>query len=65
MNVSKSKIFILMANECINIHELAKKANLSLTTLNTTLNNKRKPKPTTVGKIAKALNVDVVEILEE
>lgn len=65
MNVSKNKVFILMANECINTYDLAKKTNLSLTTLYTTLNNKRKPKPSTIGKIAKALNVEASEILEE
>lgn len=65
MRVSKNKVFILMANECINTYDLAKKTNLSLTTLYSTLNNKRQPKPSTVGKIAKALNVEVVEILED
>lgn len=64
MNVSKQKIYVFMAEKCINISELANLTNLSINTIYSVINHKRQPKPSTVGKIAKALNVDVEKILE-
>lgn len=64
MIAKKSKIDIAMARACINTYELAKKANMPLPTVNNVISG-RSVRPATIGKIAKALNVDVTELIKE
>ena len=52
-----------MANACITINELSKKSNVSRYTLNKYTSGKSNPKPATIGKLAKALNVPVEELI--
>ena len=63
MIADKEKLETAMARECINTYELAKKADMPIPTLNNVIRGKS-VKPATIGKVAKALNVDVTEILE-
>lgn len=64
MKVNSEKLMIAQANSCLNNKELCKIAEIGTLTLLEIKNGKRKPTLKTVGKIAKALNVDVTELLE-
>lgn len=62
MRISKEKLAIAQAKAMLDSKGLAKKANVSV---NSVLQvGKYNMQPVTVGKIAKALNVDVTEIIE-
>ena len=64
MNINRQKIDLAMARKCCNITELAKGYGASTQRIRTILNAK-KVSPATAGKIAKALGVDVTEIIED
>jgi len=53
-----------MAERIITISELAFKAGLSRNFISNCINGKANPKPATIGKIARALNVPISEIIE-
>lgn len=59
------KLLLLQAKACLNTNELAKKAEISKTTLSKIINSKRNATPKTIGLLAKALNVNVTELLAE
>lgn len=61
MKLDKIQLFILMANKEIGQRELADIAGVGETTI--TAGYKRKIRPKTIGKIAKALNVSVDQII--
>ena len=63
MKADKEKIFILMANKCMEVKDLEVQSNMPRSTLNKVLAGKR-VRPVTLGKVAKALNVDVENIIE-
>lgn len=64
MKIDKRKLECAMANSCMNSYDLAEKAGISYQSVRkATL--KTNVKPRTAGLIAKALGVDVTEILEE
>lgn len=64
MKISKKKIEIAMARAELNRDDLAKRANMPVGTI-CTLYSRGTCRPATVGHIAKALGVDVTEILED
>lgn len=64
MQINKEKLQLAMANACMNISELSQKADISRFSLNAYSNGTRNPKPVTVGKIAKALNVKVEDLVD-
>lgn len=64
MTISKDKLLIALANACMNPYDLCKAVNIQYQTYRRIANG-RSCKPATVGKIAKALNVDVTELLED
>ncbi len=64
MKVNIQKLQIAMANACMNKTELADSVGISKITVSTYFSGKRNPSLKTVGKIAKALNVPVTEIIE-
>jgi transcriptional regulator with XRE-family HTH domain len=53
-----------MANACMTIGELSKKSGVSKTALSNYTTGKSNPKPATLGKIARALNVEVEDLIE-
>lgn len=63
MKVNKFKIQVAMANAELNRNKLANKAELSISTLCNVL-SRGSCKPATAGRIAKALGIDVTEIIE-
>ncbi len=65
MKICKNKIDIAMANCCISISELAEQSKVSRSSIGRFINGKTEPKPVTVGKIAKALNCKVEDIIED
>lgn len=63
MKINSTKLDVAMANACITTNELSKKTNLNYSTL-TRIKSGSHANPATVGKIAKALNVRVEELIE-
>ncbi|MGI6091942.1 MAG: helix-turn-helix domain-containing protein [Negativicutes bacterium] len=64
MNLSTSKLLLAMANACMTVTVLAERSGLSRPALTKFTTGKTNPKPATIGKIAKALNVRVEELIE-
>ena len=64
MKVNRKKLELAMARACINSKALAEAAKLHRQTLNNMING-RGVSPASLGKVAKALGVDVTEILAE
>jgi transcriptional regulator with XRE-family HTH domain len=65
MKLSPNKLLLAMANACITITELAEKSNVSRVALTRFTTGKSNPKPVTIGKIAKALNIKVEDLIED
>lgn len=64
MRVSKDKIDIARANRCMTVAGLAEAYGVSRVRMNTIL-NQREVTPVCAGRIARALGVDVTEIIED
>lgn len=64
MKINKSKLLIALANACMNPYDLCKAVGMQYQNYRRIVNGGN-CKPATVGKIAKALNVNVTEILED
>lgn len=64
MFVSKIKVETFLAKKCMTYSDLSNKSGVSRITIQKVLNNKVEPRPATIGKIAKALNVKVEELIE-
>lgn len=62
MRLNKDKLLIAQARALLNNKELAAAASISANTL--VIAGKANIQPSTAGKIAKALGVDVTEIIE-
>lgn len=65
MKIDNKKLELIMAMRCITLRELSKKSTISEVTLTRLKRNAQKPKPQTIGKIAKALECEVTEIIEQ
>lgn len=63
MKINSVRFDVAMANACITMSELSKKTNLNYSTL-TRIKSGSCANPATVGKIAKALNVPVEELMD-
>ena len=64
MQLSKIKINVAIAKEQITITKLAERYGVSRSRMNLILNS-REVTPVCSGRLAKALNVDVTELLED
>ena len=64
LKADRKKLEIAMANACMNTEDVRKVAELPRPTLNNVISG-RNVRPGTIGRVAKALGVDVTEILEE
>lgn len=64
MKVSRKKLEMAMARACMDSSELQKAADLPRATINNAITG-RSVRPSTLGKIAKALEVDPSEIIEQ
>ncbi len=63
MKVDKHKLELAMARACMNTDDLQKAAEMPRPTLNNVTTGKN-VRPATLGRVAKALGVDVAEIIE-
>ena len=63
MFVNKEKLQIAMATACMNAFELCRAADIRYQTY-VRITNRKSTKPATIGKIARALNIPVTEIIE-
>ena len=64
MKISKKKIEIAMARNCMNTVDLQKTTGMPRPTVDNVISGKN-ARPGTVGRIAKALGVDVMDIIEQ
>lgn len=63
MKADRRKLEIAMAQACMNTEDLQKKARIPRPTLNGVISG-RNVRPGTIGKVARALGIDVTAILE-
>lgn len=64
MIVDRKKFYLAMARACMNVDDVVKAAGMPRPTVNNAIQG-RSIRPATVGRIAKALGVDVTEIIKE
>ena len=64
LKVERKKLVLAMARACMDARDLAKAAGMPPPTLNNVIVG-RSVRPATLGKVAKALGVDVTELLAE
>lgn len=64
MKADNKKLRLAMARACMNTADLSKAAEMPTQTVNGVLRG-RSVRPATIGRIAKALGVDVADILEK
>lgn len=65
MEISKIKLDTALAKNCMTLKELSKKSKVSTAVLYKVGKEKGNLRTVTVGKIAKALDVDVTELIEQ
>lgn len=65
MKLSKGRVELAMAKACMNPYDLCERAEMPYQTYQRVISKEGNCKPATIGKIAKALNVDVLEIIKE
>ena len=64
MRADPKKVALLMARACIESKQIEAEADVSRQSLSRVITGKN-AKPATIGRVAKALGVDVTEILED
>lgn len=64
MELDLKKIKIAQAQACLSVNELVEKTGLGRATVSKILNGVNNPSIKTVGLLAKALNIDVSEIIK-
>lgn len=63
MELDLKKFKVIQARACLSNNDLVDKTGLGRVTVSRAINGKTKSTPKTIGLIAKALNVDVSEII--
>lgn len=63
MKANRRKLEIAMANACMSTADLQKITEMPRPTINNVITGKG-VRPTTIGRVAKALNVDVTELID-
>lgn len=64
MKADRNKLALAMARACMNAEDLRAKSELPRPTLNGVITG-RSVRPGTIGRVAKALQIDVTEILAD
>ena len=64
MKISNEKLELAMANACMNYKELSEATEMTQESLSKIRTGRQNPGPATVGRIAKALNVKVEDLVE-
>ena len=63
MDLNLKKLKVAQAKACLSVSDLADLTGLGRATVSKTLNGKVISNPKTIGLIAKALNIDIEEII--
>ena len=64
MRLDLQKVFLIMARKCMNDKDMLRKSGMSINTWAQIKVGKCQAKTSSIGKIAKGLDVDVTEIIE-
>ena len=64
IKLNSQKLRVAQARECLSINELASKSGISRVTISQIINDERNPKEKTIGLLARALNIDVTELID-
>lgn len=64
MKFDNEKFTVILAEKQVNLKDLCEEAGVGVTTLQRIRKGVTVPRPATVGKIAKALDVDVKDIIQ-
>ena len=65
MKLDIDKFNLFLAKQCFTINDLAEKSKVTRQALYNYIAEKRKPKPAIIGRIAKALQVEVEDIIQK
>jgi DNA-binding Xre family transcriptional regulator len=65
MRIDKKKFDLAMAENCFSAKRLSSITGISTVTITKIKNGSQKARPQTIGKLAKALNVKVEELIED
>ena len=65
MRIDSKKLRFLMMENCMTVEALAKAAGIGSATVNILLHRERKANLSTIGKVAKALNVAHKDLIKE
>lgn len=65
MKINKTKLDLILAKKCMGVWELAEISNVAKAILYKIGKPDTNLRPSSVGKIAKALEVDVTELIEQ
>lgn len=64
MKIDSRKLDLIMAAQCLTSEQLSKVTGVSQVSIARFRKGTQQPRPATIGKIAKALNVEIQEIIE-
>lgn len=65
MKIDNKKLDLIMAENCLSAEEFAKLAGVSSVTVSRIKKGTQKARPKTIGKIVKALNLKVNELIKD
>lgn len=65
MKVNVNTLNLALARSCMTKKELANKSGVDIVTISRIISKTQKPRPKTIGKIAKALDVPVEILIDE
>jgi len=65
MRIDKKKLDLAMAENCFSAERLSSLTGISTVTIARIKNGSQKARPATIGKLAKALNVKVEELIQD
>jgi DNA-binding Xre family transcriptional regulator len=65
VKIDNKKLDLLMAEKCLTSEKLSKITGVSQVTIARMKNGSQKPRPITIGKIAKALGIKPEELIED
>ena len=65
VKINSNNLNLALAKSCISLKTLSEISNVNKVTLTRIIKGVQEPRPQTIGKIAKALNVDVTELIDK
>lgn len=65
LELDVEKLKVEQARSCLSLEELVAKANLSRSSVSKIMKGERRANPKTIGLLAKAMEIDVIELLKK